>query len=285
MAYEQIIYEPGKVARIFLNRPGYLNAQSWLLREELDDAFEQAVQDDQVGAIVLSGKGKSFSAGHDLGTPEDKEYRQKIGKVGKDRFERFYNLREICVENTLRWRNLPKPAIAMVHGYCIFAGWMIASAMDVIFAAESALFQPSHFQYYSVPWDLGPRKTKEVLFEHRFMTAWEVYEYGFINRVYPEDELEKETLAFAGRVAENYLLDPMRVRMVKFSTNHMMDAMGFSAEIETAFNNYGVMMGLEAKDLPRPKDGGLARTNVAKENLEFTRPWLERIKRSGVEDK
>ena len=280
MSYKHIIYEPGKVARIYLSRPEYLNAQGWLLREELDDAFDKAVQDDRVGAILLSGKGKSFSAGHDISTVEDKEYRQKIGKEGKNRYERFYFQREICVENTLRWRNLPKPTMAMIHGYCIFAGWMIASAMDIIFAAENALFQPSHFQYYSVPWDLGPRKTKEVLFEHRFMTAWEVYEYGFINRIYPEDELEKETLAYAGRVADNYLHDPMRVRMVKFSTNHMMDTMGFTAEIETTYNNYGVMMGLQEKELPPPKEGGLARTTVAKENLELTKSWLERIKRA-----
>jgi len=279
MDYEQIIYKPGKVARLILNRPQYLNAQGWQIREELDDAFVRAKEDDAVGAIVLSGAGKSFSAGHDISTAEDKEYRQAHGVDGTSRFDIFRNQRAITVENTLRWRNVPKPTVAMIHGYCIFAGWMIASAMDVLFASESALFLPSHFQYFSVPWDMGPRKTKEVLFEHRFMTAWEAYEFGFINRVYPDNELEKETMAFADRVADNYLRDPMRIRMVKFSVNNMQDRQGFSAEIETAFNNYCTMMGLAPRELPQPKDGGVARSDAARQNLELTRPWLKRSTR------
>lgn len=279
MAYEQIIYEPGKVARLILNRPEYLNAQGWQLREELDDAFVRAKNDDAVGAIVLSGAGKSFSAGHDISTAEDKEYRQAHGWSGTSRFDIFRNQRAINVENTLRWRNVPKPTVAMIHGYCIFAGWMIASAMDVLFASESALFLPSHFQYFSVPWDMGPRKTKELLYEHRFMTAWEAYECGFLNRVYPDDELEKETMAFADRVADNYLRDPMRIRMVKFSVNNMQDRQGFSAEIETAFNNYCTMMGLAQREIPHPNVGGMARSDVAKQNLEANRAWLKRSTR------
>ena len=279
MDYEQIIYEPGKVARLILNRPEYLNAQGWQLREELDDAFVRAKNDDAVGAIVLSGAGKSFSAGHDISTGEDEEYRQAHGWGGTSRFDIFRNQRAINVENTLRWRNVPKPTVAMIHGYCIFAGWMIASAMDVLFASESALFLPSHFQYFSVPWDMGPRKTKEILYEHRFMTAWEAYECGFLNRVYPDDELEKETMAFADRVADNYLRDPMRIRMVKFSVNNMQDRQGFSAEIETAFNNYCTMMGLAQRELPHPNVGGMARSDVAKQNLELNRAWLKRSTR------
>jgi len=279
MEYEQIIYEPGKVARLILNRPQYLNAQGWQLREELDDAFARAAKDDAVGAIILSGAGKSFCAGHDISTAEDKEYRQTHGWGGTSRFDVFRNQRAICVENTLRWRNVPKPTVAMIHGYCIFAGWMVASAMDVLFASESALFLPSHFQYFSVPWDMGPRKAKEILYEHRFMTAWEAFEFGFINRVYADDELEKETLAYADRVADNYLRDPMRIRMVKFSVNSMQDRQGFSAEIETAYNNYATMMGLTQKELPHPKGGGLARSDVAKQNLEANRAWLKRATR------
>jgi len=57
----------------------------------------------------------------------------------------------------------------MVHGYCIFGGWMLASAMDVIFAAEDAQFLPGFVEYFSTPWDMGPRRTKEILFEHRFV--------------------------------------------------------------------------------------------------------------------
>ncbi len=275
MEYQEIIYQPGKVARVILNRPRYFNAQSWRLREEMDDAFACAAADDEVCVIILSGNGKHFSVGHDIGTTEDKEYRKAQGHARTDRFGRFQDTREACVENTLRWRKLAKPTIAMVHGYCIFGGWMFASAMDIIFAAEDALFLPTHFQYFSVPWEIGPRKAKEILFEHRFMTAWEACEHGFVNRVFPLDRLEEETLAYAGRVAENYASDPFRLWMTKFSINHSMDSQGYNTELEAAYNNYCLMRGLETREVPRPQKGGLSRTSEALENLNLTKPWLE----------
>jgi enoyl-CoA hydratase len=274
MEYQQIIYQPGRVARIILNRPKYLNAQSRIMREEMDDAFAHAAADDEVGVVILSGAGNSFSAGHDIGTPEDVADRKARG-LPKDRLGRYRDMRAYCLENTMRWRNVPKPTIAMVHGYCIFGGWMFAAAMDLVFAAEDALFLPSHFQYFSTPWDIGPKKAKEILFEHRFITAWEAYEYGFVNRVFPKKKLEEETLAYANRVADNYALDPFRLRTVKFSINHMLDTMGFTPALEAAYQSYCVMMGLEEHQAPSVAQGGVSRTPVAIKNLELTKPWLE----------
>jgi enoyl-CoA hydratase len=274
MEYQQIIYQPGRVARIILNRPKYLNAQSLIMREEMDDAFARAAADDEVGAVILSGAGNSFSAGHDIGTPEDAADRKTRG-LRRDRLGRYRTMRASCLENTMRWRNVPKPTIAMVHGYCIFGGWMFAAAMDLVFAAEDALFLPSHFQYFSTPWDIGPKKAKEILFEHRFITAWEAYEYGFVNRVFPKKKLEEETLAYANRVADNYALDPFRLRTVKFSINHMLDTEGFTTALEAAYQSYCVMMGLEEHQAPSVAQGGVSRTPVALKNLELTNPWLE----------
>jgi len=274
MEYRQIIYQPGRVARIILNRPKYLNAQSLIMREEMDDAFARAAADDEVGVVILSGAGNSFSAGHDIGTPEDVVDRKSRG-LRKDRLGRYRDMRASCLENTMRWRNVPKPTIAMVHGYCIFGGWMFAAAMDLVFAAEDALFLPSHFQYFSTPWDIGYKKAKEILFEHRFITAWEAYEYGFVNRVFPKDKLEEETLAYANRVADNYIREPFRVRTVKFSINHMLDTMGFTPALEAAYQSYCVMMGLEQRQAPSVAEGGVSRTPTALENLELTKPWLE----------
>jgi len=277
MDYQQITYQPGKVARLILNRPRYLNAQSRLLREEMDDAFARAMEDDEVCVIVLSGMGEHFSAGHDIGTPEEVADRKARGYPA-DRLGRYRRMRAITLENTLRWRSLPKPTIAMVQGYCIFGGWLIAAGMDILFASEDALFLPSHVQYFSVPWDIGPKKAKEVLFEHRFMTAWEACEYGFVNRVFPSDRLEEETLAYAERVAETWASDPFVVRTAKFSINHMMDTMGYTAALEAAYQSYCVMMGLEDRQVPRPQEGGVARTRVALHNLELTRPWLDSMR-------
>jgi enoyl-CoA hydratase len=82
---------------------------------------------------------------------------------------------------------------------------MLAAAMDVVFAAEGTLFLPGLVEYFSVPWDLSPREDKEILMEHHFITAAEALAYGFVNRTYPADQLEAETLGYADRVADNYL--------------------------------------------------------------------------------
>jgi enoyl-CoA hydratase len=234
--YEQIIYQPGPVTRVILNRPEYRNAQSRVLLEELDDVLERAGLDPAARVIVLSGNGPSFSAGHDLGSPPELADRERRG-FPTDRVSRYQRSKRLFLDFTLRWRNLPKPTIAMVHGYCIFGGWMIASAMDIIFAAEDAQFLASHFQYFSVPWDLGARKTKEILYESRFISGREAADLGFVNRAYAAADLERETLAYAERVAEN---DPMTTRMIKFSVNDMLDRQGFSGAVTTAFHTYHV---------------------------------------------
>lgn len=278
MDFEHILYQPGKVARIIFNRPECLNAQGFLLLEEMDQALKRAEADEACGAIVVSGAGRAFSAGHDIGTEEDRQYREAQGyaaPLSPDRYRKFQDMRDFYVEKSLAWRNSPKPTVAMVHGYCIFGGWMLAAAMDVIFAAEDSLFLPGMVEYFSVPWDLGPRRAKEILLEHRFVTAAEALEYGFVSRVYPVGDLEQETLAYADRVADNYLAYPFWTRMIKISINHMEDAMGFTSEIEGAYNNFCLMVGLHAGEIAQPDQGGFARTDIAKRNFESSEPWLE----------
>lgn len=108
---------------------------------------------------------------------------------------------------------------------------MVASAMDFIFAADNALFLalPYPSDYWSVTWELGQRKTKEILYEHRFLAADEALALGFVNRVYPLADLEAETLAYAERVAQN---DPLALRDVKQIVNQTMDGMGFTQSVQ-----------------------------------------------------
>ena len=129
----------GAVLKITTNRPEVLNAQSRVLLHELDDAFLRAVDDEAVRVIILAGAGKHFSAGHDLGSPQEMADQKKTplepGFKGEYRrlWERFF-------ENTMRWRDLPKPTIAQVQGYCIMGGLMIASSCDLIIASDDAQF-------------------------------------------------------------------------------------------------------------------------------------------------
>jgi enoyl-CoA hydratase len=248
--YEQILYEKaGRVARITANRPRYRNAQSRVMLEEMDGAFTEAASDDDVRVIVLAGAGEHFSSGHDIGTAEEMEDRKgrPWSEGVRGDYERSWDL--FCA-NALRWRDLPKPTIAQVQGYCIYGGWIIASAMDLIVASDDARFLPAHFQYFSVPWDLGPRKTKEILWEARFVDANEALALGFVNQVVPRDRLEEETTALAERVAR---MDPLAARMVKFSVNQMQDAMGFRTSVQAAHSNY-MMLQQMTGGRPAPRD-------------------------------
>ena len=144
-----------------MHRPKYHNAQSRVLLEELDEAFDRAMDDHDVRVVVLFGSGPNWSSGHDIGTPEELADR-KARPYPKGALGTYQRSWDWNVENTLRWRDLPKPTIAAVQGMCIYGGWMIASAMDLIVAADDARFIPFLFQYQCTPWDIGARRAKDV---------------------------------------------------------------------------------------------------------------------------
>ena len=229
MQLKRIVYQPGPVARVILNRPEKLNAQSLGLLAEMDWAFNAAIDDPNCKAIVLSGLGRVFSAGHDLSSDDQRaDTRERI--AGKDPFAQGLMYRDIYTDSHLRWRDIPKPTIAMVHGQCIYGGWMIAAAMDIVFAAEDAVFIPTYGDYFTTLWDVGPRKAKEILFANRFITAAEAMAWGFVNRTFPPEALEAETLEYAGRVAEQ---DAGSNRLIKFAVNQAQDGMGFTQSVRS----------------------------------------------------
>jgi len=245
MAFEEVLYEAKDgVAQIILNRPKYRNAQGYRMLDEIDQAFDLARADESVRIVVVRGSGGVFSTGHDLGTPEGMAYREALGaKPGVQIYDQFkkYNL-----DLLLKWRNFPKPTVAMVEGYCIYAGWMLAAAMDVVFAAEDAQFLGGFVEYNSIPWDIGVRRAKELLFESRFITAREAADFGLVNRVYAPADLERETLAWARRVAEN---SPETLRMAKIQMNKAQDAQGFSNAVEDSLGDYCAMMWMPGNEM------------------------------------
>ncbi len=228
IAYE--VNQVRGVATVTLNRPRYRNALSRRLSEEVETAFHLASQDADVRVIVLAAAGKSFSSGHDLGTPDELADREDrpVGSTVRGRFD---HATEVDVERLLRLRATPKPTIAAVQGDCIFAGWMLASAMDVIIATDDARFLATHFQYLSVPWDIGVRNAKGLLFENRFITAQEAHALGLVYRLVPAARLDEEVRSYTDRVAS---IDPFRARMMKRALNHVEDMQGFPAHVQAA---------------------------------------------------
>jgi enoyl-CoA hydratase len=235
MSYQEILYEKrDRVGLVTLNRPQVRNAQSRLLLEEMDAAFAEAVADDDIRVIVLAGAGEHFSSGHDLGTPDEKAdaLERPYPEGARGHMQRSWSL---YVENSLRWRELPKPTIASVQGYCIFGGFLIASVMDLIVAADDARFLPAHLQLFTAPWDLGIRKAKEILFQNRFIEAQEALDIGLVNRVVPRAQLEKETLVLANSIARS---DRLSLRVLKQSINSAQDAMGYRTSVQSAHGSY-----------------------------------------------
>lgn len=266
-----VLYETrGPIALVTMNRPKYRNAQSYHLLDDLDAAFKRAVDDAGVKVIVLRGAGGNFSSGHDLGTPEQVELRAERN-LPTDGIGFYETFRHYNYDLTIGWRNIPKPTIAMVEGFCIFGGWMIACAMDLVFAGEQAQFLPALLEYYSVPWDLGFRKTKELLFEMRFLTAPEAMEAGFVNRVYPEAKLEEQTMLYATRVAEN---STAALRMAKLATNKIQDVQGYTASVEGAFADYLVMMNSRGTGRAAGNERRLEGVDLALRGLKGERPGL-----------
>jgi enoyl-CoA hydratase len=144
MAEEEVVlYERGgAIARITLNRPEYRNAQNSAMTYALDEAFYRAAADDEVKVVILAGNGKHFSAGHDIGTPGrdiDTSFERRaglwwdhVGKLGGE--NRYAREQEVYLGMCRRWRELPKPVIAQVHGACIAGGLMLAWVCDLIVA-------------------------------------------------------------------------------------------------------------------------------------------------------
>ena len=242
MNFHTLTYEKlGAVLRITANRPEVRNAQSRVMIVELDEAFRAASEDADTRVIIVAGAGQHFFAGHDLGSREEMED-QKAHPVGPGIADNLKRLSELYLETCLRWRDVPKPTIAQVQGYCIMGGLMLASCCDLIIAAEDALFADravrwggSHVQYFTMPWDLGPRKAKEYLFTGDYIDAHTALELGLVNRVVKRETLAEATLELAQRIA---LQDPFALKLAKASVNETMDIQGHRRAAEAAFKNY-----------------------------------------------
>ncbi|MFF2108969.1 enoyl-CoA hydratase [Rhodococcus koreensis] len=235
------------VAFVTLNRPDYRNAQNSVMTYALDAAFERAVEDDDVKVIVLAGNGKHFSAGHDIGTPgrdHHVHYDNKavmwwdhVDKPGGD--QRYAREMEVYLGMCRRWREIPKPTVAMIQGACIAGGLMLAWVCDLIVASDDAFFSDPvvrmgipGVEYFAHPWMLGPRFAKEILFTGDRFTAQRAYEVGMVNRVVPREDLETETLAIAGRIAA---MPRFGLALTKKAVNQCEDQMGMRNGMDSVF--------------------------------------------------
>ncbi|MBS1848770.1 MAG: enoyl-CoA hydratase/isomerase family protein [Actinobacteria bacterium] len=262
-----------RVAHVRLNRPEVHNAQSLPLLRALDAALMRAAEDRGVKVIVLSGVGESFSSGHDLGTDEQAAALASFG-VGRTHVEANFEYSfHHFLEMSLRWRDIPKPTIAQVHGWCLFGGWMLASPMDLIVAADDTRFMTGFLQFFSLPYDIGVRKAKELMFAPREIGAAEAHELGFVTKVVPRAELESATDAFAHRIAKMPLF---QLRLAKLAANGIQDAAGFRTAMTSA-NAHQMLTYLDELARERRKTAGQGGTADGPAVRERRRPIVDRI--------
>ncbi|WP_037367598.1 enoyl-CoA hydratase [Amycolatopsis orientalis] len=237
----------GPVAVVTLNRPQYRNAQNSKMTYALDAAFAAAVDDPDVKAIVLAGNGKHFCAGHDIGTPGrdvDQSFERKAviwwdhtDRAGVD--SRFARESEVYLGMCRRWREIPKPVIAMVQGACIAGGLMLAWSCDFIVASDDAFFSDPvvrmgipGVEYFAHPWVMNPRAAKEFLYTGDRFTAARAQALGMVNHVVPRAELEEATFAIAERIAQ---MPQLGLALTKKAVNQAEDLMGMRSGMDSVF--------------------------------------------------
>jgi enoyl-CoA hydratase len=246
---EQVVtYERrGSAAVVTMNRPEYGNAQNSKMTYALDAAFTRAVDDGEVKVIVLAGSGKHFSGGHDIGTPGrdiDQTFERRavihwdhVDKQGVE--SRFARESEVYLGMCRRWREIPKPMIAMVQGACIAGGLMLAWSCDFIVASDDAFFSDPvvrmgipGVEYFAHPWVMNPRAAKEFLFTGDRFGAQRARELGMVNQVVPREDLETTVMGIAERISA---MPRLGLALTKKAVNQAEDLMGMRSGMDSVF--------------------------------------------------
>jgi naphthoate synthase len=215
--YEDIAYEksPEGIARVTINRPEVHNAFRPQTVAEMIRAFDDARDDGEVGAVILTGAGdKAFCSGG------DQRVRGAGGYVGTDGVPR---LNVLDLQKRIRY--LPKPVIAAVAGYAIGGGHVLHVVCDLTICAENARFGQTGPKVGSFDAGLGSsylariigqKKAREIWFLCRQYGAQEALDMGLVNKVVPVEQLQAEAVQWC---REMLALSPMALRFLKSAMN------------------------------------------------------------------
>ena len=241
----------GPVRRLTLNRPDVLNALNSELVEALSDALRRAAAEDGPRVLVIRGSGRAFCAGYDLKEEAELE-RQRGGPLDAAGWR---DALAADVGHMLELFDHPRPIIAQVHGYCLAGGCDLMMMCDLAVASADAIFGEPEIRFGSgvvtmvMPWLIGARKAKELLFtgEDR-IPADEALGMGLVNRVVPRDELDDRSLELARSIA---MLDPVGISLTKRAVNRAWEAAGFR---EALMANVDIDAVIESAEVPERKD-------------------------------
>jgi enoyl-CoA hydratase/carnithine racemase len=196
MAYDNVLVSrSGDVVTITMNRPERRNALSTAHLRELVDAFTAAGGSDARG-IVLAGAGKVFSAGHDFADvagASEQDVRQML---------------DVCTQLMLLMHEVPQPVIARVHGLATAAGCQLVASADLAVAAQSAAFAAPggkggwfcHTPMVAIARNVGRKRAMELALSGDVIDAATALDWGLVNRVVPDDQLDDAVAELVARV-------------------------------------------------------------------------------------
>lgn len=195
-------YRHGAAAKLELNRPGRLNAWDAQLSADLLAALSEAGADPSVRAVLITGAGRAFSSGADLGGVTDS--RAGTPDLSSRLIERYHPIIHAV-------REMPKPVVSAVHGAAAGIGLSLALACDLVVAAESGYFLlafvniglvPDGGSSLFVPSRVGFTRAAEMAMLGERIGARQALEWGLINRVWPDEEFADRVHEFVTRLAD-----------------------------------------------------------------------------------
>jgi 2-(1,2-epoxy-1,2-dihydrophenyl)acetyl-CoA isomerase len=208
-----LLYEvKDRIATITLNRPDKLNAFTGPMIDAWGASLAEAQRDEQVNVVVVTGAGRAFCAGGDVGRMGDGEPTPLEHK--NQLWEHIHR-----IPKTLE--TMDKPVLAMVNGVAVGAGMGMCLMCDVRVASDEARFSTGYVKVGLVPGDgdtyflprlVGAAKALELLWTADFIDASEALRLGIVNRVVPAAELREATYALARQIADG---PQIPIRMIK----------------------------------------------------------------------
>jgi naphthoate synthase len=223
--YGDIIYEKmDGIARITINRPGVRNAFRPETVIEMYDAFSDAREDQEIGVVLLTGKGPAEDGKYAFCSGGDQRIRGDKGYVGIDGVPR---LNVLDLQKLIR--SIPKPVIALVAGYAIGGGHVLHVVCDLTIAADNAIFGQTGPKVGSFDGGfgssylariVGQKKAREIWYLCEQYNAQQALDMGLVNKVVPVDQLEKEGVEWGRKILQH---SPLALRLLKSSFNAELD--------------------------------------------------------------
>jgi enoyl-CoA hydratase/carnithine racemase len=208
-----LLYEvKDRIATITLNRPDKLNAFTGPMIEAWARSLGEAQVDNAVHVVVVTGAGRAFCAGGDVG---------RMGQGAPTPLEHKNQLWENIHRVPRTLEAMDKPVLAMVNGLAVGAGMGMSLMCDVRVASEEARFSTGYVKVGLVPGDgdtfflprlVGPAKALELLWTADFIEATDALRLGIVNRVVPAAQLHETTYALARQIADG---PQIPIRMIK----------------------------------------------------------------------